>query len=127
MGDIECQHQELSPEGHEELLSIYNHTIEDIERAKHWQWKFAYYALIVQWAIYAAFVQYVKQPPPCRLYDIIGLKFILGVIIVAIASASLYLIYRSQISLKKFSGRMDCCREYFNEPLRDLINKTPTD
>ena len=54
----EGEQKGLTAESHEQLLTVYKHTIEDIERTKQWQWKFTYYTVIAQVAILALYSQY---------------------------------------------------------------------
>jgi hypothetical protein len=109
---------ELQGTRHEELLTVYKHTIEDVERVKQWQWRFTYYTVIGQGAVLALYAQYRS------IWDYIWLKILFMIIAILIGALGVFLVYRSKRDLEEFRKRMKGCRNYFSKPVKELFEKS---
>jgi len=114
----EVEQKDLTAESHEQLLTVYKHTIEDIERTKQWQWKFTYYTVIAQVAILALYSQYHS------MMEEVCLKIFFVTIAISLAILGIFLIHRSQCHLEKFRGRMEGCRKYFTNSVKELFEES---
>ena len=110
--------KELTGTSHEQLLTVYKHTIEDIERTKQWQWKFTYYTVIAQGAVLALYAEYRS------ILDEIWLKILFMAIAILLGTLGVFIVYRSQHELEKFRGRMEGCRKYFSDPVKKLFEES---
>jgi hypothetical protein len=98
---------------HRELLLNYQLTIEDIERAKQWQWKAFYYPLAAQAGVLAYSFQSSKPLPWW-----VKALFVLATI--GLGAFSVAFLVDSARALENFRGRAVRYRELFNPMINEI-------
>ncbi len=100
---------------HKELLAVYKHTIEDVERTKQWQWRFTYYTVIAQGAILALYIREISNPEWSLFF-----VFLFGLL-------GIMLILQAETHLNEFRRRMEKCREYFCDQSKEILKEKGTE
>lgn len=98
---------------HEEILTLYQATIEDIERSKQWLWTVTYHTIIAQGGILAIHTSYNS--------GLIWTKWVFITLSLAIAAIGTFHIRLTRSSLVHFRARIDRCLERFGQPFQAVF------
>lgn len=105
----------LEDRAHEEILSLYQVTVDDIEKTKRWIWDVTYHTIVAQGGIYA--LQSIFGSTSSRIWPAVMFTVLcIGVAVIGSSQARL-----ATESLDKFRKRVDRCMEHFEEPFRQVF------
>ena len=103
----------LSERSHEEILTLYQATIEDIERSKQWLWTVTYHTIIAQGGLLALYTAYTSSHT--------WTKWLFMALCVGIAGVGTSYIHLARKALACFRERINRCLERFEQPFRDAL------
>lgn len=103
----------ISDRDHEEILALYQATIEDIERSKQWLWTVTYHTIIAQGGLLALHTAYTSSHHWTKWLFIIFSVGIAGV-------GSLY-VRLARMGLAHFRERANRCLKQFGQPFQDVF------
>lgn len=100
---------------HSELMLIYQHAVEDIERAKQWGWQLAYQAVVANFGL-LGIRQLFDTPSPL-------LSAVFAGLMVAVSAAIADRVTQTNESLSVFRDRLGRCYASLQSQSRDLLGQ----
>lgn len=108
----------ISDQDHEEILALYQATIEDIERSKQWLWTVTYHAIIAQGGLLALHTAYISNHK--------WTKWLFVFLSIIIAGVSSFYVRVARTSLTHFRERANRCLERFGQPFKKALGNRVT-
>ncbi|MHC1763593.1 MAG: hypothetical protein AB9869_04695 [Verrucomicrobiia bacterium] len=110
----------LTDRAHEELLALYQVTIEDIERSKQWLWTVTYNTIVAEGGLLALRSAYFSSPGQEWA------TWLLGILCVGVAAVGSFQVHFMKRALVHFRERVDRCYVRFEGAFIDVFgSRTP--
>ncbi len=107
----------LSDQDHEEILTLYQATIEDIERSKQWLWTVTYHTVIAQGGLLALHTAYTSSHQ--------WTTWLFIILSAGIAGVGTFYVRLARMGLAHFRERVTRCLDKFGQPFQEAFGKRP--